>query len=296
MEYMAILKRAWEITWRHRALWLFGFFLALVSGGGGGGGGRGAQYTMSSGDLAQPSRLLAIMVALAIAALVLIVVGIVIVPLSKAALIGMVREVEETGDTTMRRGWRIGWSRFLPVLAVDLVIGVPAAIAALLLIAVGLSPLALLLFEKRVLTVVAIAATVPLMLLVVGLLSVGGVVLSVVRELAHRQCVLGGKGALDSIRSGYRLGRENLRQAGVLWLVLFGIDLAVGIAAIPLILLAIAVAVLPAIVIYAATEALAPALMVGVPLSVIGMLISALLTGVYQVFRSTVWTLAYREL
>lgn len=297
MEYTKILKRAWQITWRHKALWLFGFFLALFSGGGGGGGGgQGAQYTAGSGDLVQPAWILSIVPVLIIIALLMVVAGIIIVPLSRAALIAMVSEVEETGDTRARTGWRIGWSRFLRLLGIGLLIGIPAAIVAIVLVALGASPLLLLLFERRVLSFVAILLTAILMLLALGILIVGGVALSIMGQLAYRQCVLDKKGVFDSIRDGYRLGRKNLRQVGAVWLLLFGVDLATGIVMVPLALAVVAFAAVPGILVYMATEAAAPALVIGLPLVVLGFLFLTILAGIVQVARSATWTLAYLEL
>ena len=46
MDHFKILRRAFQLTWSYRALWMFGILLALTtassgvnSGGGGGGGG-----------------------------------------------------------------------------------------------------------------------------------------------------------------------------------------------------------------------------------------------------------------
>ena len=36
MDYGKVLSRAWEITWRWKALWILGFLAALGRGGGGG--------------------------------------------------------------------------------------------------------------------------------------------------------------------------------------------------------------------------------------------------------------------
>ena len=33
MDHIKVLKRAWEIIWRYRALWIFGIILALTTGG-----------------------------------------------------------------------------------------------------------------------------------------------------------------------------------------------------------------------------------------------------------------------
>jgi hypothetical protein len=32
MDHIKVLKRAWEITWRYRVLWIFGIILASASG------------------------------------------------------------------------------------------------------------------------------------------------------------------------------------------------------------------------------------------------------------------------
>ncbi|HUT15982.1 MAG TPA: hypothetical protein VMY98_07030 [Anaerolineae bacterium] len=297
MEYTKILRRAWQITWRHKALWLFGFLLALASGGGGGGGGgRGAQLTAGPGNFVQPAWVLGPVIVLVVIGLVLIVASIIINPLSTAALIGMVGEIEETGATRARSGWRVGWSRFPRVLAIGLLIGIPTAIVAIVLLALGASPLLLLLFERRVLTVVAIALTAILMLLVLGVLIIGGVALSIMGKLAYRQCVLDKKGVFDSIRDGYRLGRKNLRQVGAVWLLLFGVDLATGIVMVPLALAVVAIAAVPGILVYMVTEAAAPAVVIGFPLVLLGILFLTVLAGIIQVARSATWTLAYLEL
>ena len=34
MDHVKVLKRAWEILWRYRVLWVFGIILALTAGGG----------------------------------------------------------------------------------------------------------------------------------------------------------------------------------------------------------------------------------------------------------------------
>ena len=48
MDYGKVLGRAWQITWRWKALWLLGFLASL--GGGGGMGGNG-YYSSSGKDL-----------------------------------------------------------------------------------------------------------------------------------------------------------------------------------------------------------------------------------------------------
>jgi len=296
VNHTAILRRAWEITRRHRALWLFGFVLALFSGGGGAGGGQAAQYTMGGGQRVDPALILLIVGAVLLFVVFMVLLSIVLTYSSRGALIGMVQEVEETGETSVRSGWRTGWSRFLRLFAVDLVIGIPAAIAAIVLVFLGLSPLLLLFAEERALSILAILLTVVLMLLVIGLLIIMGVGLSVLGELAQRQCVLEGKGVWDSIQDGYRLGRQHLKDVGVIWLLLLAVDIGVGILLGPIAVVLFGAAAVPGIFTYLATEAPAPTLVVSIPAVLLAVLIMSALAAIHQVFRSTVWTLAYREL
>jgi hypothetical protein len=295
VEYTKILKQAWQITWRHRALWLFGFLFSLFSARGGSRGGSGMQYTLDLGERLPAWSGLAIAF-VAVFGLLLLLLGLAVRYLSRAALIGMVREAEETDWTSVRSGWRIGWSRFLPLLGIDLVIGVPAVMATLLLVGVGLAPLVLLVADESALTIVAIVATVLLMLVVIGLLFFGGLILSVLGELAHRQCVLEGKGVFDSLRDGYQLGRENLSQVGLVWVLLVGTGLAFGAITVPVAAVAFGVAGAPAAAYYAATGGVVGSVLLGFLFALPGMLLFSLLGGVYEVFRSAVWTLTYLEL
>jgi hypothetical protein len=42
MDYGWVLKRAWEITWKFKGLWLLGILASCSAGGGGGGNGAGS--------------------------------------------------------------------------------------------------------------------------------------------------------------------------------------------------------------------------------------------------------------
>ena len=130
MDHFKVLKRAWDITWRYRVLWVFGLLLALATSRGGGSG--GAQYNVSGDEFASFSgdfpissappppeviasivgALIAIGLALACVFLILIVVFTVIRYVSETALIRLVDDHEETGEKrSLGRGIQMGWSR-----------------------------------------------------------------------------------------------------------------------------------------------------------------------------------------
>ena len=81
-----------------------------------------------------------------------------------------------------------------------------------------------------------------------------------------------------------------------MWLLLLGINIALGILAIPLAMLGAGGLAAPALVVFGVTRSQPAAFLSALP-GVIGIiLLSALLGGVYLTFRSAVWTLTFREL
>ena len=81
----------------------------------------------------------------------------------------------------------------------------------------------------------------------------------------------------------------------LMWLLLLGIDLAVGVVALPLALVGFGLAGGAAAAVYASSESVAATIAVALVLGIPVGLISAVVRGVYLVFQSSAWTLAYRE-
>jgi len=296
MDYRSILRRAWQITWRYKALWLFGFLFALFSGGGGGDGGRGMQYRFASGDWPPDGRWIGVMIAVGVLALMLGIVGIVLRYVSRGAMVEMVKDVEEKEAMSAQDGFRIGLRHFWRLLGIDLLIGIPVFFAVMVLLAIAASPLLLLLAESEGLTVLAVVMTVGLMLLAIPLIILIGLAVSVWVELAVRECMLQGKGVVESMRNAYRLGRANLGKVAGMWLRLVGIGLLFGLGMLAASAIVFGIAAAPAAAVYAATGEALPTTAIAFLFAAPGMLLLALVRGVYEVFQSAVWTLFYREM
>ena len=302
MEYARLLKRAAHVTWNYRALWLFGFFLALFGGGAGGSYGRGSNWNLDRTDLNRPEWVLGLVLLVVLAVVILAVLAIVLNGVSRGALIGMVQEVEESGTTSVRSGWKVGMSHLLSMIGIDLLTGIPAAIVAMVLVLLGASPLLLMLAGGRspgsgeTLAVLAVLFTILLELAVIALLVVGGVVLSVVVELAYRRCVLAGDGAMSAIRTAWNTFRTNLGRVGGLWLILLLLDLLAGAVMIPLYLLVFGASAGIGAIVYRSMESAAPAVLAGAIILIPGVVVASFVAGIYQAFRSAFWTLGYREL
>ena len=324
MNHKNVLKRAWDTTLRYPALLIFGLILALTAGGGrGGGGGGGGRYTLpgrgfpgewgyQAGDL--DPELVELIVALAasfcclglVAAIAMVVVRYV----SDSALVRMVNEHEETGETRgVKQGFQLGWSRAsLRFFGIDLVTGIPMFLGSIILIALSLAPLALWLTDSATAGMVGTVAAIGLFFLVVLLLIVVGAALGVLVDLARRASAVEDLGVMDAIRRAYRMLRSNPRDAALMWLIMLGLKvgwaIALSFVMALLLLLASVVGGLPGLLagslLGAASDGYLPWVVGGLVAApafifIVG-LPSLVLGGFAEVFKSSVWTLTYREL
>lgn len=331
MDHMRVLKRAWEITWRYRALWIFGLVLALVAGGGRGGGGGGgggapsgnqAQYHLDSGDLSWipeaipeispqvANAMIGVGIAIGCLILLLIIASVIARYVAETSLIRMVDDHEETGEErSVVEGFRMGWSRAAwRLFLIDLVITVPTALAFILLFTLALSPFLVWAVESTPLRVVGTVAGIGLVFLTILLLIVIGVTLKLLRRFFWRSCVLEGLTVGEAIRAGYDLVRSNLKDVALMWLIMVGLELGWTILMIPIALLLLFAAALlgglPALLVGGLVslfvEGALPwilAAAVGAPLFFVTLIAPLVfLGGLFEVYKSTTWTLTYREL
>jgi hypothetical protein len=353
MDHVKVLKRALEITWRYRALWIFGIILALVTasggpsnfGGGGGGNGGPSQYEFNGdefpfggedfpfgGEFPLPEMpqqfppeilprvggiLIAAGVGLACLALVLIIAGVIARYVAETALIRMVDEHEDTGQkASIRQGFRLGWSRSAwRMFLIKLVIGIPKMVVFGVLFVLAAAPLFLWLTKSTAAGVIGTVAAIGLFLLLVFLAIIVSVAISLLMRFFWRACALEGLGVFDAIREGFGLVRRHLGDVLIMGLIMIGIRIgwviamvAITIVLLPAIILLIILAVLlggaPALVVFGIAsllfEGAVPfilAAMIGLPIFILVVALPWLfLGGLVEVFRSSVWTLTYREL
>jgi len=317
MNHIDLLKRSFNITWRYKPLWLFGFLLALCSGGSGGGGNGGSfNYQASSDDFNKfddvpgiphvpdfdPNLIIGLIAGLICLILLLAVVAIVVTYVSRAALIGMVRQIDETEAVTISDGWRLGWSRGAwRLFLLNLLIGIPVAIISILLILLAFSPLLLMLTGETALTIVGIIFTVFAFLFVILILILIGAVIAPFRELASRRTVLNRQGVIGSLRDAIGLVKRRFKDVAIIWLLMIGVGFCWAIIALLVVLpvsliAALLVGGVPAGLVYLVSRSWIGAAVAGVPLAGLALIIvTSAAGGLYLIFRSTVWTLTYLE-
>ncbi len=233
MNYTRILKRAWEILWSYRTLWVFGVLLALTAGGGGNGSGfnysgrgsgptfnlppdvmrdlralgRGMQDWFSRADV---GAFIGLGAALLCLILLLTILGKVVNYVSQAALMRMVDGLEARGEkVSWREGFRLGWSRAAwRLFLLDLLVYLPLGIVFIGLFGCALLPVIISAAARGEPSGAAIFGTVILILPLILLVVIIGAAVSLVMNLARRQCVLGDKGVVESLRLGVALLRR----------------------------------------------------------------------------------------
>lgn len=293
MEYGRVLGRAWQITWRYKALWLFGFMLALFSSRGE--SSRGLQYTLNGEEAAAGPWIVPLILAAIAVALILAVIGVILRYTAIGALIAMTREIEETNTTSWRSGWRAGWSRFARLFGIDLVLGLPFVLVAMALMLAAAVPV-ILSSANGDPSGAAITLTVLAALAVFAVMIVAGLVISLLGNIAHRASVLGQRGVMDSIRTAWHELRAHAGHWGMWWLVMVGVNLVIAAIALPIAFGAAGIVAAAVAVSYHASQSALPAIVTGLVLGLPLLLASAAIRSVLETFLSVAWTLAYREL
>jgi hypothetical protein len=265
MDHVKVLKRAWEIVWQYRALWIFGIILALTTAQGtpyqrgSGNGGGPAEYQIDEGDLPFPGdefdlpgiplepeilpqivgALIAIGVGLACMIVFLIIATTVARYVAETALIRMVDDYEETGEKhSVRKGFRLGWSRTaLRLFLIDLLIGLPLTVVFILLFLLAFAPLLLWITQSTAAGVTGTVATIGLFLLVIFLAIVVSTVVSLLKPFLRRACALEEAGVIESIRQGLNVVRRHLKDVVVMWLIMIGLRIGWVIAMIAALIL-----------------------------------------------------------
>jgi hypothetical protein len=331
MDHLKVLKRAFEITWRYRALWLVGLLLVLAGGGvttgfrptpppgSQPGGGSGSGYSFSGGDLQRVGweRIAPILIAIGVAILLIfllaVLIGIaaaIVRYLTRVSLIEMVQSYEETGEEiNFGGGLRLGWSRSAFYLfVINLSFYLPFALLMLLLIGpiIGLS---IPIMASGSGAAVGFGVLLILLIIPISLLGVLLLVAIVpVIEISYRTCVLQKLGPWEAIREGWALIRRNLGPTALQWLLLIGLRIAWGIVLVPfnlaLVIVAFFVGALPGLVIgglaslaFSWVGGLVAGLVVFIPIFILLVSVpNVALSILATVFYSTTWTLTYREL
>lgn len=299
MDITATIRRGWEITWNNKFLWVLGFLAALGSGN------SFAQYSADSSDFQglSPEQVSAISAGLVVLICVGLILGILMALVSLAARGGLVAAAAgiDRGETyTFGQAFRAGWNKLWSLIGMSLllfgVVIIGGIVFIVLLVASGGSVAALLSMGDSVGTGSAIAGVSLLVLCLISLcclLIPVSIALNFIHAFAFRGIMLRDLGAVESIRHGWQVVRENFANILMLALAFLVLNAIVGLIA-AAILVPFSLLVAAPIVLLGNTDAtvLQGILAVGGILVVV--VISALIGAVVAAWQSSTFTLAYQ--
>lgn len=301
-DFFEVIKRAWQITWKYKFLWVFGYLIALAAGGSNYSNSLNSYY--SSSDTTGAANGVAgfaeaYLAAIIIVVAVLMISGLVfwiLSILSTGGLVGAAAKIERGEATSLKDGFKIGAKNFWRVFGLNLIVGliiflmIMAVIVPLIVIIVVISQagdqgggmlagmICLILVGIVAIFVIAIAAT----------------VLSLISIYATRYIVLESGRVFASFKNGWRLIRRKLGPTFLMFLLVMLISSLAGLAfAVPGLIIGVPVLV-------TMFAGIAANNFFVVFLSFIGFLFLAVVmsffNGVLETYRSTVWTLTFMRI
>jgi hypothetical protein len=311
MDYITILKEAWNTTWRYKALWVLGLFTAgsatvssvnwqtdsqdfRTTGHGDWEGfgqfesdmrevGLEIERFFETTDVAEwlPWLLLGIGV-LVLIGLAFWVIGIA----AKGGLVAQTREALAEREVSARAGWRMGFRRWGRVFLVGLILALPLILAGGVIAGMVAAAVAMLAAAggEALPGVLGLGLFAPIGGLLFVVLSVA---IGMLREVAYRHAVLEDLPALDAVRASWE-DLKGRRGVATMWLVMLVVGIGAAIAA--------GIVMVPVLIITAVVTgafymgAGLPGLWVLVPLLLLAIAVGWLLKGVYAAFSNTAWT------
>ena len=298
MDYFDVLKKAWHITWRYKALWVLGLFAGAASGGGGSGG---SGFQTGSSDYSAQGQQAARMyeesmrfvqdnlALLIVAGALLVLVGIVFWILSIAAQGGLVygsNEAAEGRAPSLGAAWGVGFRHWGRTFMIGLVLGLPL----LLVVGVMIGLFAVMIVggvRAGDAGVGAILGGTCLVLPVFIVLIIGlSLIIGIVYNLALRYGVLADVTFGQAIKRGWG-DLWGKRGAFVFWLVM----LLPGVAYSILTLLLMLPFIVGSVALVFAGQFVTAAVVF-----VIMMFVSLLPGAIYGTFVSSAWTVFFRRM
>jgi len=288
-DFGEVLTRAWQITWKHKVLWIFGILAGCAQGRGNanfndrGGNGEGPTSPQAQRFFENISQWISDHPWI-VAVFVLIIVLLVILAifLGTVGRIGLIRGTAqaEAGVETLVFGTLFKESLvfFWPVLWLSVLIGLAFLVLIVPLVAFGFLTAGF-----------GFLCILPLLCVLVPLAWAATIVL----EQANAAIVIENLGVTAGVRRGWQVARDNVGPMIVMSLILFLLSLFVGVVlAIPVFII-----VLPAVLAFGIGqgESTAPLLVAGLCF-VAYLPVLIVLQGILNAYIGSAWTLTYMRL
>ncbi len=305
LDYSSLLTKAWNIAWKNKILWFFGFLAALGGAGWGGSGGgtpnvsfninssisdyrRGdyppaMQTTINKINSIDVSTILAIVFGVVCILLIIALVLWLLSIVGRGGLIGGILKAETGEKVDFRETWNTGVRYFPPLLLIRL-LGI--AIGILLAIVVGV-------FMLFVGVLTCGIGLIPMICVNIAI----GIAISVWFAFMDYAVVVEKLGVGTAIGRAWSVMRDHIGPVFILWLILFAISLGVGLGLLILFAPSGILLFLSLLPLISGTGSLDMVLLViGIVLLVLFILASYLVQAVLTAWETGVMVLAYKKL
>ena len=295
MDYFGILKKAYEITIKHRFLWIF----AILAGGAGATWGmsfpsnsvsysdKWDKYFNSVGQVQLEHFWLNYWSAIAaIIGLILAfsLVWLVLSTIAKGSLLGSVESIQKGQKFNFRLGFNFGWHKFWRILAVSILVGLIIILSILALIL----PVILFVLAK----VYALAVIYGILFFFFDLAL--WLYLRVMYPYIQRTAVLGDLGSWEAIASSWSFFKKHFKDIAVIYLLLIAVSMVFGAGMLLVLLVLGGLLFAIGLALYLASQMIFWLYVVSFGL--IFLLLIIVLKGIFGAFNSSVLTLVYLEL
>lgn len=318
MDYGNILRRSWTIVWHNKFMFLLGFLAALGSGGSGGSGGN-SNFNVSSSELENNDfnlppgivenleRYWQELAGLFVAFLcLLIIIGLIFWLLSlvgQAGLINSASRIDGGEKVTFSQAFTHGVSKLGSMVGLNLILYGPFILIGIATFAVAaalVGPSLIAEFSGNPGSFNDVTGALGgffLCFAVLACLLVPlGILVNIIYPFAARGLILQGLGAMESVRHGWKVLRQNVGDILILIVIFIVLGIGFGIVA-AIILVPLGLLLLgPTIITMISGSSIG---VVNILLLIVGGIVlgtvAALINSIMIAYRSTVVTLAYEE-
>jgi hypothetical protein len=294
MDFGYVLKRAWQIIWKFKVLWIFGILASCGQASNSAGSNSGYRFSghnnvtypfeYTFGQL-NPGVIAFLIILAIVVVLVLVVLAIVLGTVGRVGLINGTKKAELGAERlTFGELWHDGMTYFWRVFGLNLLVGITIFVVILLLVFLGV-----------VLTIGTLGLFVLCLLPLLCLVFPVSWAVYVIIEQANIALVVEDLGIIEAIKRGWKVVWSNLGPMIVMSLILLlGVGLIGGII-IGLPLFAIST---PAIVGFmtGTTAAIRNGLFVSGLFFILYLPFLLIFSGIIRSYTTSAWTLTYLKL
>ena len=290
LDFGGTLRRAWDITWKHKILWLFGIFSAILGRASfsfnRGGGPRFNPTNFLQGNFPQLSRafpnldqntIIAIALGILCVGLIIAITLYILHVIARGGLIGGIQLADTTGQVSFGQAWGAGLQHFWTVLLIGLIVAI-----------IGILIAAASVFAAATICLTPLAC--------IGFLLIA--VLGVYTYLAQIAAVTENLSFSEALAKAWQVVQANLVPVLIMAVILIVIEVVLGfIFAIPFV-----IAVAPLLIAAGVAAAGGNGQAVGATAIISGLCLIVwipvviVLQGILETWAISAWTLAYKQL